>query len=161
DLWRSIDGGVTWTSAAAAALLPPSTGSNGRPSRIGRMTLAAGNAADPTRTVLYAMVANQDETHPQTVNIFRSTDGGATWASGKGSVSNPDAVCTDMDVGSVQSGFNQAIAVDPANADHVVVAGLFCSLRTTNGQAQNPSWQVISDVYGPQTVTPCGAIPYV
>src|SRR5262249_60756399 len=104
-------------------------------------------------TSVYALVGNQDESHAQTVNILRSDDAGATFVSAKGTLSNPDTVCTDLNVGSSQSGFNQAIAVDPQNADHVILAGLFCSFRTQNGRAAQPSWQVGSDVYGPQAVT--------
>ena len=148
-IWRSVDGGVTWTMLA----LPPG--------RVGRMTLAAGSTQDPTRTNVYALAGNQDESHSATANIFRSDDGGATFVSAKGTLSNPDTVCTDMNVGAGQSGFNQAIAVDPSNSDRVIVAGLYCSYRTLNGRSAAPSWQVVSDVYGPQTATACGAIPYV
>jgi hypothetical protein len=148
-IWGSVDGGVTWTMATVPA------------GRMGRITLAAGNAQNPATTVVYALVGNQDESHAQTVNILRSDDAGATFVSARGTLSNPDTVCTDLNVGSSQSGFNQAVAVDPQNADHVILAGLFCSFRTQNGRSAQPSWQVVSDVYGPQTTTGCGTIPYV
>jgi hypothetical protein len=161
DIWRSVDGGLTWSSATAASALPPSYNHSGALAAPGRMTLAAGDTTDPAHTVVYAMVGNRDESHSQTVNIFRSDDGGATYSSAKGALTNPDAFCTDLDVGASQSGFNQAIAVDPANSDHVVVAGLLCSFRTLDGRGATPHWQIVSDVYGPQTATTCGSIPYV
>jgi uncharacterized protein (TIGR03382 family) len=157
DIWHSNDGGATWTKS----VIPVSTNSSGVVSRAGRMALAAGDPSDPATTVVYAMVANRDDSHSQTIDILRSNDGGATFVSAKGTVTNPDTVCVDLDVGSVQSGYNQAIAVDPRHPERVVVAGLFCSVRSVDGTSASPSWQVVSDVYGPQTSTSCGPIPYV
>jgi hypothetical protein len=150
EIWRSRDGGATWTTVPlpATSAVP------------GRMTLAAGSPADPTHTAVYVMVGNRDETNSETMNIFRSLDGGATYASALGMLTNPDGYCT-MDIGSITTNFNQAIAVDPANADRVMVAGLACSVRTLNGTAASPAWQVVSDVFSGATSTACGHIPYV
>jgi len=157
DIWHSSDGGVTW----AIASIPVSHNGAGVVTRAGRITLAAGNPSDPAHTAVFAMVANRDETHSETIDVFRSSDGGATFVSVKGTLTNPDGVCTDMDIGSSQSGFNQAIAVDPTNDGRVVIAGLFCSARSVDATSASPTWQVVSDVYGSQTHAACGAIPYV
>jgi hypothetical protein len=150
-VWTSSDGGATWTMTA----LPVMHNYNGQVAVAGRMTLASSG------NVVYAMVANRDERATQTIDILRSNDGGATFASAKGPVTDPDTVCVDLDVGSVQSSYNQAIAVDPAHPERVVVAGLFCSVRTVDGTSATPTWQVVSDVYSHQTATSCGQIPYV
>jgi hypothetical protein len=89
DFWKSIDGGVTWTSIRAAGGLPPTvTGSF--LTDIGRINFAAAVSADPATTVLYAEASAAQETTvliPGTTIAFsnataaflKSLDGGNTW----------------------------------------------------------------------------------
>ena len=55
-----------------------------------------------------------------------------------------DDTCTDIDVGHGQTWYNQAIVVDPTNADHVLVGGNLCGMRTLNGTAASPTWELVS-----------------
>jgi hypothetical protein len=138
DIWRSTDSGATWTSARAGGLLPaPPTGDD-----FGRITLAAGSPATPASTVVYAYVGSATGGQ-STVAFWRSKDGGATWANATGTLLNPTlgSDCVSMDLGHGQSWYNQAIAVDPNNSDHVIAGGNSCSIRTLNGTAASPVWE--------------------
>ena len=154
DVWRSSDGGASWTSARAGGGLP-----NG----IGRLTLGAGHA------VVYAMTETADEglATNRTSDILRSTDGGATWTSASGTLSNPIVVqgstydCRDLNIGHDQSWYNQAVAVDPTNDDHVIIGGQVCSVRTLSGTSSQPRWDNVSFSDSDYPVTPCGALSAV
>jgi photosystem II stability/assembly factor-like uncharacterized protein len=154
-IWTSADG-LTWSISA----LP-------RVTDIGRITVAAGPTTDPAHTVLYAMVGAVDG--QSTAAFWRSMDGGATWQDATGLLANPtlDAGgsqdCATMDIGHGQSWYNQAIVVDPTNADHVLVGGNLCGARTLNGTAPLPSWEIVSDwLPNPMTgATAAGLLPYV
>jgi hypothetical protein len=141
-LWRSTDA-KTWTQVTTT---PAATG-------IGRLTLAAGDTKDPAKTVVYAYVGSVDG--QKTLGFWRSKDGGATWADATGALANPtfqypsgpgtfDADCLDIDMGHGQTWYNQAIVVDPTNADHVLVGGNLCGARTLNGTADSPKWELVS-----------------
>ena len=52
--------------------------------------------------------------------------------------------CIDINVGHDQTWYNQAIVVDPTNADHVLVGGNLCGMRTLNGTAASPTWENVS-----------------
>ena len=51
--------------------------------------------------------------------------------------------CTDIDTGHGQTWYNQAIVVDPTNPDHVLVGGNLCGMRTLNGTAAAPTWELV------------------
>jgi hypothetical protein len=137
-IWRSGDG-VTWTHVTAT----PS------PVGTGRTTLAAGATADPAATVLYAFVGSVRGS--RTVGYWRSDDAGKTWVDATGTLVNPTLVdpnfddsCIDTDVGHGQTWYNQAIAVDPSNPDHVLVGGNLCGMRTLDGTSAAPHWELVS-----------------
>ena len=136
-IWRTDDG-TTWTQVTP---LPRTSGTN-------RATLAVGPTSVPASTVVYAFVG--DLFGRQTVGYWRSKDGGKTWVELGGTLANPtlaannDTTCTDLNVGHDQSWYNQAIVVDPTNADHVLVGGNLCGVRTLNGTSDTPKWENVS-----------------
>ena len=135
--WRTDDG-TTWTQVTA---LPRLAGTN-------RATIAVGPTPGPSSTVVYAFVG--DLRGATTVGYWRSKDGGKTWVELGGVLANPtlaanmDDSCTDLNVGHDQSWYNQSIVVDPTNADHVLVGGNLCGVRTLNGTTDPPVWQNVS-----------------
>ena len=169
DIWRSADGGATWTSLVGTASALPSP-------NLGRMTIAVGPTTDPTKTVAYAFVENEDEwNNSMTVGVYRSADAGKTWvdASSGSTVANPTQTivfqgqpfsdCVDLNVGHNQSWYNQDILVDPTNADNVIIGGNLCGVRTLNGTAANPTWENVSHWLPTdgQGQTDFGILPYV
>lgn len=136
-VWRTDDG-TTWTQITT---LPQTAGTN-------RTTLGIGPTTGPGSTVVYAFVG--DLFGQQTLGFWRSKDGGKTWVALGGSLANPtlasngDTTCVDLDVGHNQSWYNQAIVVDPTNADHVLVGGNLCGVRTLNGTSDTPVWENVS-----------------
>jgi hypothetical protein len=136
-IWRTDDG-TTWTQVTG---LPRAAGTN-------RTMLAVGPTVSPSATVVYAFVG--DLYGYATLGYWRSTDGGRTWVELAGALANPtlaanqDDSCTDLNVGHEQSWYNQAIVVDPTNADHVLVGGNLCGVRTVNGTAAVPVWENVS-----------------
>jgi hypothetical protein len=140
DLLRSTDDGVTWSSARDAGLLPDTT--------VQRMTVGAGDPSDPNATVLYVEATDPTSTHTM---LFRSTDGGASYTEIGGNITNSAEGCSTTDnVVGVQGWFNQAVAVDPTDANHVLFGGTACNVRSLNGLASAPSWD---------WATPNGAAP--
>lgn len=135
--WRSDDG-VTWSPVTA---LPRTTGTY-------RTTISAGPTTDPAHTVVYAFVG--DLGGRQTLAYWRSMDGGRSWVELGGMLANPtlaanmDDSCTDLDVGHDQTWYNQTIVVDPTDANHVLVGGNLCGVRTLNGTADVPVWENVS-----------------
>ncbi len=69
----------------------------------------------------------------EVTSIYKSTNGGANWS----------AITTPAFT-SGQSWYNMAVAVDPTNANNVIVGALDC-YKTTNG---GTSWTKISNWYG-------------
>ncbi len=136
-IWRTDDG-TTWSQVTA---LPRTAGTN-------RATLAVGPTPSSSTTVVYAFVGDLFGT--QTLGYWRSKDGGKTWVELAGMLANPtlaanmDDSCTDLDVGHDQSWYNQSIVVDPTNADHVLVGGNLCGVRTLNGTSDPPTWENVS-----------------
>jgi hypothetical protein len=142
EIWRSADG-VSWTLMT----VPLSLGT-------GRVTLAAGPTAVPAKTVVYAYVGQNFG--QQTIAFWRSDDGGTTWGDATGTLANPTVSypdpttgmpvsdCGDTDAGHGQTWYNQAIVVDPNDADHVIVGGNLCGLRTMNGTSASPTWENVS-----------------
>ena len=80
---------------------------------------------------LYALPSNAAFEVP---TIFKSTDGGANWA----------ATAATPAFTSGQSWYNMAVAIDPTNANNVIVGALDC-YKTTNG---GTSWTKISEWVG-------------
>ena len=168
-LMRSSDGGSTWTNIAPTGLTTSIT--DMELSSNGRMHIVAGyyNTAlasagyrfadnpatatsatwtsattpfpNPNYNVDLAVAGNTVYALPansafETPNVYKSTDGGDTWAVTTG---NPGST-----ISSGQGWYNEAIAVDPANDQNVVIGGLNM-FRTTNGGA---TWTQISNWVG-------------
>jgi len=136
-IWRSDDG-ESWTQVTA---LPRTAGTN-------RATLAVGPTPSSATTVVYAFVG--DLFGQTTLGYWRSKDGGRTWVELPGVLANPTLVanmddsCTDLNVGHEQTWYNQSIVVDSTNADHVLVGGNLCGVRTVNGTADTPVWENVA-----------------
>jgi hypothetical protein len=159
DIWKSTDGGGTWTSLRAAGLLPTPT--NGEMGRINLTTVPGATTADSA--VVYALAGSQNGA--TTVGVLKSIDGGASWsivAQGRSTApTNPTpgatgADCMTMDIGHGQSQYDLAIAVDPGNPNSVLIGGNLCGARTIDGGA---TWQIVSDwlAFGGAE----GSLPYV
>jgi hypothetical protein len=165
DIWRSADAGSSWTSIRESGAFPSIP-----PGEVGRIELAASVAADPTRTVVYALLASADEANSRTQAIWRSLDGGTTWVDATGTLSNPttadgsgNRACGDLNLGHGQAWYNAAIAVDPTDPNHVVAGGNLCGVRTVIGTSAAPVWDNIAhwlpiDEGGASSG---GALPYV
>lgn len=121
SVYKSTDGGVTWTEKAAG--LP---GADAR----GRVNVAV-SPSDPNR--VYALV---DGDRAQ-IDGARSTDGGETWTA-------LNLAAKEVDILATQGGSCNALSVDPRNPD-VVHAGGLDHWRSTDGGA---SWAVLSDWRG-------------
>jgi photosystem II stability/assembly factor-like uncharacterized protein len=158
-IWRSDDG-VTWTVVAA----PTITG-------VGRIMLAAGSTAQPAKTPVYAFVAATNGR--STLGFWRSLDGGVTWKDATGTLTNPSKPytyegdvyqdCPSVDIGEYQSWYNELIAVDPSNPDHVLIGGNLCGARTLDGTSDAPHWELVAH-WAPiddSGATDNGRLPYV
>ena len=113
-IWRSTDGGETFTRLGPTNGLPPAIGS------IGRIGVAF-DPQDPSRA--YAIYANNEVGTFQ--GLFASTDGGATWTVPPGAAA----------LGASQSVYGWWFArvwVDPRDSDHIFLAGLNL-YESTNG----------------------------
>jgi hypothetical protein len=134
SLYRSTDGGATWTLATV----------NGLDSiKPGRMTLAA----VPGGTVAYAEV---EDTAAQAVGrgVLKTTDKGQTWtwqAAPTETAGLFQGVGPSMGSDGGQEWYNQAIAVDPSNPDHLIMGANLAMYRSTNGGA---NWQQLTHWYG-------------
>ena len=154
--WRTDDGS-TWTQVTA---LPSTVNTD-------RTLLANGPTTNPASTVVYAFIGTL--AGGATAGYWRSKDGGKTWVVVGGSLANPtppapdDGSCVDLDVGQDQTWYNQAIVVDPTNADHVLVGGSLCGIRSLNATSDTPTWETVAHwlpgtAYGE---TANGRLPYV
>jgi hypothetical protein len=159
DIWRSTDGGATWTSARLSGTLPVPL--NGEMGRINLTAVPGSPTAD--NAVLYALAGNQNGS--QTVAVMKSFDGGSTWSivsQGRGTLpTNPTpgatgSDCLNMDIGHGQSQYDLAIAVDPGNPNNVLIGGNLCGARTNDG---GTTWQMAANwlAFGGAE----GPLPYV
>lgn len=102
-IFVSADGGSSWSGNIASSALPGRT--------ITRLRTTADDA-----DLVYATVANFGNSH-----LFRSTDGGATWA--------------DADGGNLPDSPHHALAIPSDDPDTIFVAGDAGVLRTDDGAA--------------------------
>jgi subtilisin-like proprotein convertase family protein len=130
-LYTSTDQGATWTTVTTTAF-----------SGAGRITLGVGQPGDAT---VYAFAANTGDAAQ--LDLFKSTDGGATWAALNITALVPTNFNTDnatMDLMDTQAFYNHMILVDPTDATRntVYLGGQLGSAKTTNGGA---SWTLLSN----------------
>ncbi|MBZ4420767.1 hypothetical protein [Myxococcus sp. RHSTA-1-4] len=173
DIWVSTDAGQTWTSRLAVNGLPDYDNDAATPTDVGRISLAAGSPPeDPTRTVLYALTSLRSDVSTG-AGIWRSTDAGNTWqdvsgGQGDGTPRNmtflDTSQCVSVNVHNAQAWYNSTIAVDPGDENRVILGGTLCGLRTVNGLADQPTWEVVSHwlpAYSESALTSDGVLPYV
>jgi photosystem II stability/assembly factor-like uncharacterized protein len=108
-VWRSTDGGLTWTQSMAG--LPD-------PDYFGRTTLATCASAPD---VVYAITAGYGDV---TLGVFRSDNWGGMWSD----VANGGSIADEG-----QMSYNNAIAVDPNDPLRVVCGGVDLHLTTDGG----------------------------
>jgi photosystem II stability/assembly factor-like uncharacterized protein len=131
QVWRSTDNGATWTRATGI------TNSNG----IARVTVTS---APSNRSVMYAIAANGAGGTTDFANLFKSTDGGVTWAgvgtTTKGgrttykSFSNRTTESSTLQtVFNGQGWYDQMVVVDPSNANVVYFGGALLLAKTGDG----------------------------
>ncbi len=174
DIWLSSDAGQSWSSRLVAGTLPDYDNNPATVPDMARVSIAAGAPAEnPGRTVLYGLVTRRSST----VNgggIWRSTDGGNSWqdvsgdGQGNGVPRNATVLipseCGSINVHERQGWYNNTIAVDPGDDNRVLLGGTFCGLRTVNGLASRPTWEIVSHWLPTSTVratTDDGLPPYV
>jgi hypothetical protein len=155
DIWTSSDGGATWSSRAVAGALPSTA--------VARIDMGGGTPAADGTTVIYAQVAASDTTSG--AGIWRSTDSGATFVSAQGTLRNPTTGtnCRSQNVQTGQAWYDQAVAVDPANNNNVLIGGSLCSIRTLGGTTASPVWELVAHWLpsGGGAQTADGRLPYV
>jgi hypothetical protein len=164
DIWRSVDGGATWTSLRVAGALPVLPAPAAPNNELGRINLTSVPGATSAATAtIYAIGANQPGS--ATIGILKSIDGGASWtiaANGAATLpTNPTpgatgGDCLNLDIGHGQSSYDLTIAVDPGNPNSVVIGGNLCGARTVDGGA---TWQIASNWLGFGGAE--GPLPYV
>ncbi|AVP96742.1 hypothetical protein C7S18_05805 [Ahniella affigens] len=128
QIWRSADGGATWTKATGV------TDTAG----VGRITVAS---APSLRTTMYAMAAIPNAASTSDLsNLFKSTDGGATWTGiGKSgstykSYSNTNSESSNLaTLLGGQGWYNHAVVVDRSNASIAYFGGQLLLAKTTDG----------------------------
>ena len=147
SLWRSTDDGATWTWATAA--LP---GGESTAARIGRATLATAQStlADPASARIFLLAARVDAASvldgAGQYDLLRSDDAGLRFqaldVNATRSPQNPDPDQLTLDVLRDQAAYNQALIVDPANPDGVLIGGQLSLIRSLDG---GRTWAVLSD----------------
>ncbi len=165
DVWLSSDAGATWTSVRASNGFPslPPTPPVATGGTIGRIALGAGPVSDPATTTLYAAVSSVKESSGRTEAILTSLDGGASWSVSARSttpLANPSTGCKTLDLGGTSSFYALQVAVDPGNANRVLIGGTNCSARSVDGGA---TWHAATHWLpsSGQGDTDDGRLPYV
>jgi photosystem II stability/assembly factor-like uncharacterized protein len=135
QIWITADNGATWTRASGVTI----TGG------VGRITVAS---APSNRQTLYAMAAVPNATtSTDLADIFRSTNGGATWtALGAARRRYSNRNTESSSVGTLLNGqgwYDQLVAVHPTNPNTVYFGGALLLARTTDGGtsfSQTTNW---------------------
>lgn len=140
SIYLSTDKGLTWVPVFAP----------GGTAEISRTTLAVSTPGD---AVVYAFANGFTYSSTGTrlafrqKDLFRSADGGLTWAplglATKTPV-NPTTYQPNLDVMAGQPTYNQMVVVDPTDAarNTVYLGGQFASVKSVDGGA---TWRVIAD----------------
>jgi hypothetical protein len=126
---KSTDGGVTFTTLGGG--LPAAASFGVTVLGIG-ITSVAHPTADQT---LYAAVQVNGTTNPANggdLEMFRSTDGGTAWTQLTKTPAYTNASYAYGSGTSDQASYDNTIAVDPANPNHVLAGGI-AMVETTNG----------------------------
>jgi hypothetical protein len=126
-LYRSTDGGATWTAVTVATLTATDW------SQADRVRLAF--ASDPSHArVAYLALSPPDQSDQRVLRqLFFSLDGGASWS----------PMPVDDQVGDMQKGYNLELAVDPVNGDLVYLGAQ--KLTATTGGTTGGAWAVVSE----------------
>ncbi|MFN2453445.1 MAG: WD40/YVTN/BNR-like repeat-containing protein [Pyrinomonadaceae bacterium] len=122
-IYQSTDGGKSWKQLLKG--LPPAE-------RIGRTAIAI-SPSDPE--VLYAFAADEAaDSADHLLGVFRSSNGGAKWLNVAGTHFAKEG----------QISYGNAIAVHPANPNHVICGGVDLHLSTDGGKswAKATKWNV-------------------
>jgi hypothetical protein len=147
-LWLYSNDGTTETSTWNVKALP---GGDAEAAADGRGTLATAlsTVSDANTSRIYLVAGNKGNGAfggNATKDVYRSDDGGKTFislgvnASGRPKNGNSDQ--PDLNVMHEQAWYNQAITVDPMNADAVFVGGNLAMIRSLDGGV---TWSVLSD----------------
>ncbi len=119
-IYRSTDEGVTWTATSGIDSLAT------------RISVAS---APSNRSTLFAMAGKTNATAPASdlLGVYKSTDGGATWAA----VTSPAANFLGG-----QSFYNHMIVIDRTNPSIVYLGGQLAMAKSTNGGS---TWTTMTD----------------
>jgi len=140
-LWRSIDDGQSWSDISNG--LPPADAQ-----QIFRATLAVApsTAVSGETSRVFLLAAGANGTGAFQKDLYRSEDGGKTFAAlgvnATRAPDNPIDVQRDLDLLQQQAGYNQAIAVDPEDANTVFIGGMFAAARSQDG---GMTWSLVGE----------------
>lgn len=147
-LFLSVDQGATWQAIADPKHVLTD---------IGRTSLAVGMPGDNVVYALAAVTWGYDQR-----DLFRSTDGGHTWAALNLSTktpTNPNDDQPNMDILLDQAWYNQLLLVDPGDPSRntIYIGGELSSARSTDG---GNTWTLLSN-WLPGAACGTRTLPYV